>query len=116
MTIDQCTREDVEACHSLKTSKTSFLMTIDQCTREDVEACHTAFPASASFPRWQYIRLQSTTVNRQFFNLTNNMPTLVLTSGIVLLVPAIVLVLKRLYNRSAHLSVCTVQLFMRKYV
>ena len=30
-------------------------MTTDQCTTQDVEACHTAFPASASFPRWQYM-------------------------------------------------------------
>ena len=29
-------------------------MTTDQCTRQDVEACHTAFPASASFFRLQY--------------------------------------------------------------
>ena len=29
-------------------------MTTDECTRQDVEACHTAFPASVSFPRWQY--------------------------------------------------------------
>ena len=29
-------------------------MTTDQRTRQDVEASHTAFPASASFPKWQY--------------------------------------------------------------
>ena len=39
-----------------------------------------------------------------------------ISSDIVLLVPIIALVLKMLYNRSAHLSVCTVQLFTRKSV
>ena len=31
-----------------------FLMTTDQCTKQDVEACHPAFPAPASLPRWHY--------------------------------------------------------------
>ena len=39
-----------------------------------------------------------------------------ISSGIDLLVPIMVLVLKMLHNRSAHLSMCTVQLFMRKCV
>ena len=37
-----------------KTLKTSFLMATDQCTRQEIETCHTALSASASFPRWQY--------------------------------------------------------------
>ena len=39
-----------------------------------------------------------------------------ISSDIVLLVPTMVLVLKMFYNRSAHLSVYTLQLFMRKCV
>ena len=39
-----------------------------------------------------------------------------ISPDIVLLVPTMVLVLKMLYNRSAHLSVCTVQLLIGKCV
>ena len=46
----------------------------------------------------------------------NHSDTGAISSDIVLQVPTMVLVLKMLYHRSAHLSVCTVQLFMRKCV
>ena len=39
-----------------------------------------------------------------------------ISSDIILLVLTMVLVLKMLFNRSTHLSLCTVLLFMRKCV
>ena len=38
------------------------------------------------------------------------------SSDIAFLVPTMALLLKRLYNRSDHLSMCTLQLLMRKCV